>query len=93
MVFDEIDTGISGSAAQKVGLKLKEVSKYQQVICVTHSAQIAALADVHYLIEKHVSEGRTYTDVRPLDESQRIEELARIMGGEHITELMRQKQC
>lgn len=93
MVFDEIDTGISGSAAQKVGLKLKEVSKYQQVICVTHSAQIAALADVHYLIEKHVSEGRTYTDVHPLDESQRIEELARIMGGEHITELMRQNSA
>jgi len=88
LIFDEVDTGISGSAAQKVGLKLREVSGNRQVICVTHLAQIAALADTQYLIKKHVQEHKTYTDVIQLDYDGRKQELARIMGGAKITPLM-----
>ena len=87
LIFDEVDSGVSGSAAQKVGLKLREVSEDRQVICVTHLAQIAALADTQYLIEKHVRENRTFTDVSELDYEGRKRELARIMGGEKITDL------
>lgn len=90
LIFDEVDTGVSGSAAQKVGLKLREVSKNRQVICVTHLAQIAALADMHFLIHKKVRENRTFTQVDRLDRAGRREELARIMGGENITPLMLQ---
>ena len=86
LIFDEVDTGISGSAAEKVGLKLWEVSKQCQVLCVTHQAQIAALADHHYLIRKQVEQGRTFTEVVPLDHSGRVSELARIIGGVNITE-------
>ncbi len=86
LIFDEVDTGISGSAAEKVGLKLKEVSKDSQVLCVTHQAQIAALADFHYLIEKRVEQGRTFTVVNQLDREARIHELARIIGGVNITQ-------
>lgn len=86
LIFDEVDTGISGSAAQKVGLKLLEVSKSRQVICVTHQAQIAALADSHFLIEKNVSDGRTYTEIRLLDHEGRRSELARIIDGVNVTE-------
>lgn len=86
LIFDEVDTGISGSAAEKVGLKLKEVSKSSQVLCVTHQAQIAALADYHYLIRKQFDNGRTFTDVSQLDHEGRREELARIIGGVNITE-------
>lgn len=86
LIFDEVDTGISGSAAEKVGLKLKEVSKNCQVLCVTHQAQIAALADYHYLIRKQFEQGRTFTDVTPLDRDGRKNELARIIGGVNITE-------
>ena len=86
LIFDEVDTGISGSAAEKVGLKLREVSKESQVLCVTHQAQIAALADHHYLIRKQVEQGRTFTDVTPLDHSRRVQELARIIGGVNITQ-------
>ncbi len=86
LIFDEVDTGISGSAAEKVGLKLKEVSASRQVLCVTHQAQIAALADTHYLIKKQVEQGRTFTQVQPLDREGRISELARIIGGVNITE-------
>ena len=88
LIFDEIDTGVSGRAAGKVGLKLKEVSKNAQVICVTHLAQIAAMAAAHYLIHKQVADGRTYTNVRPLDFEGRQYEIARIMGGMNINELM-----
>ena len=87
MIFDEVDTGISGSASQKVGYKLKELSKTRQVICITHQAQIASLADEHFLIEKNVSNDRTFTTVSPLDMEQRKHELARIIGGVSITEL------
>ena len=86
LIFDEVDTGVSGSAAQKVGLKLKEVSKSRQVICVTHQAQIAALADSHFLIKKTVSDGRTFTDISLLDHSGRLSELARILDGVNVTD-------
>ncbi len=85
LIFDEIDTGVSGAAAQKIGLKLKEVSESRQVICVTHLAQIAALADSQYLIRKQVHDGRTYTDVEELDRIGRRQELARMIGGTNIT--------
>ena len=86
MIFDEIDTGISGFAAGKVGTQLKKVSSARQVICVTHLAQIAAMADEHLLIEKSVRNGRTYTKVNSLDYQQRISEIARIMSGTELTE-------
>ena len=88
LIFDEIDTGVSGRASRKIGLKLKSVSKDTQVICVTHSAQIASAADTHFLISKHVSDGRTFTDVKPLDFEGRKHELACIMGGLEISEAM-----
>jgi DNA repair protein RecN (Recombination protein N) len=86
LIFDEVDTGVSGSAAQKVGLKLKEVSESRQVICVTHQAQIAALADSHFLISKSVKDNRTYTDIKLLDYDGRLNELARILGGVEISD-------
>ncbi|MBE6824105.1 MAG: DNA repair protein RecN [Ruminococcaceae bacterium] len=85
MIFDEIDTGISGSAAQKVGMKLKEVSRERQVMCVTHQAQIAALADSHFLINKEFTNDKTYTQVKKLDTDGRVHELARIIDGVNIT--------
>lgn len=86
LIFDEIDTGVSGKASRKIGLKLKEVGKSTQVICVTHSAQIASVADNHLLIEKKYDEQSTFTSVRPLDYQGRRYELARIMGGLEITD-------
>lgn len=87
LIFDEVDTGISGRAAQKVGQKLHEVAQNRQILCVTHLAQIAAHGDHHLLIEKHVRNGKTFTDVRPLDFEGRKNELARIMSGADPTEL------
>ncbi len=87
LIFDEIDAGVSGRAAQKVAMKLKQVSKGRQVICVTHLAQIAALADSHMLISKSVNGGKTYTQVDVLNLDGRKRELARIIGGLNITEL------
>ena len=86
-IFDEIDTGISGEAANKVGLKLRGVSKNAQVICVTHLAQIAAMADNHLYIVKREEKGKTFTDVRALDHAARVREIARIIGGDDITPL------
>ncbi len=86
LIFDEIDTGISGRAADKVGLQLQRVADCRQVICVTHLAQIAAYAQNHLLIEKHVNDNRTYTSVTALDYDTRINEIARIMSGTDITE-------
>lgn len=90
LIFDEIDTGVSGRASQKIGLKLKSVSKDTQVICVTHSAQIASNADSHFLIEKEYTDSSTYTKVSPLDFEGRKNELARIMGGLEITDTLLQ---
>ena len=85
MIFDEIDTGVSGIAAQRVGEKLYCVSRGKQVMCVTHLPQIAAMADSHFVISKEERGGRTYTQVRPLDTEGRKHELARLHGGDHIT--------
>lgn len=87
LIFDEVDAGVSGRAAQKVGAKLRAVSRERQVICVTHLAQVAAFADEHLLIEKMVLDGRTFTEVMPLDRGGRVRELARITSGEPVTEL------
>ncbi len=87
LIFDEVDTGISGRAAQKVGLKLKEAAKHRQIICVTHLAQIAALADTHFLIEKIFDQEKTFTRVHSLDFEGRKREIARIIGTDQITEL------
>lgn len=88
LIFDEVDTGVSGKASRKIGLKLKSVSNSCQVICVTHSAQIASVADAHFLIEKQYDNDKTYTGVQPLDFEGRKRELARIMGGLEITDNM-----
>lgn len=89
-VYDEVDTGISGSTSRRIGLKLKEISRRGQVICVTHSAQIATLADTHFLITKSEADGRAKTSIRTLDFAERVEEAARILGGINITEAQRQ---
>ena len=90
MIFDEVDTGVSGKTSQKIGIKLKELGKTGcQVICVTHSAQIAALADAHLYISKHEVDGRVETSVKLLDEVGRIGELSRIIGGIEITDAIR----
>lgn len=86
LIFDEIDTGISGRAASKVAVQLRRVASLRQVICVTHLAQIAAAAEGHFLIEKSVSGGKTFTSVTLLDEASRINEIARIMSGTELTE-------
>ena len=88
LVFDEIDTGVSGSAAHKIAVKLKELSASHQVICVTHLAVIASFADTHLLISKSEKGGKTYTSLTKLDREQRAQELARIMGGAEVSELM-----
>lgn len=86
LIFDEVDTGVSGRAAQRVAEKLKSVAEHKQVLCVTHLPQLAALADTHLLIAKSERDGRTYTSVTPLDFEGRKRELARIIGGTNITE-------
>ena len=86
LIFDEVDTGVSGRAAQRVAEKLHQVSKSKQVLCVTHLPQLAALADTHLLIAKGERDGRTFTTVEPLDLEGRKAELARIIGGANITE-------
>lgn len=90
LIFDEVDTGISGAAANKVGQKLKQVSRNRQVLCITHLAQIAALADHQLLISKHVEGERTFTQVQELDFEGRKREVARIIGGEQVTDLQLQ---
>lgn len=86
LIFDEIDTGVSGKASRKIGLKLKEVGENAQVICVTHSAQIASAADSHFLIKKEYTDNAAFTQIMPLDFEGRKYELARIMGGLNVTE-------
>ncbi len=89
MIFDEIDTGVSGSAAEKIAISLAGVAEKRQVLCITHSAQVAAYADEHFLISKEVQAGKTYTHVKELDRDGRIEEIARIIGGVNVTQLQR----
>jgi DNA repair protein RecN (Recombination protein N) len=88
LIFDEIDTGVSGRAAQKIGIKLREISRSRQVLCVTHLSQIAVMADTQFMIEKHDENDRTVTQVHLLDFEGRVQEIARIMGGENPSELM-----
>lgn len=88
LIFDEIDTGVSGKAAQKIGMKLGEISEIRQVLCVTHLSQIAVMADNHLLIEKNIVNDRTSTTVKSLSFEERKYEIARIMGGDNISELM-----
>jgi len=90
LVFDEIDSGIGGRAAEAVGKKLKSLAKANQVLCVTHLPQIASFADHHYLIEKRTAGGRTRTSVRLLSEEERTEEIARMLSGAKLTETSRQ---
>lgn len=85
-VFDEVDTGISGKTARKIGIKLAEIAKGSQVLCITHSAQIASLATAHYKIAKHEEQNRAFTTVTPLDDSGRVAEVARILGGLSVTQ-------
>jgi DNA repair protein RecN (Recombination protein N) len=86
LVFDEIDTGISGIAAQIVGEKLSDIAKKKQIICITHLPQIAANADTHYRIEKNTSNDRTFTNIKKLDDAEMVDEIARLIAGSNITE-------
>ena len=88
LVFDEVDTGVSGRAAQKVAEKLAQVSRRKQVLCVTHLPQLAAMADIHFSVEKGEAGGRTYTKVVHLDRERRKAELARITGGAKVTDAL-----
>ena len=90
LVFDEIDIGIGGRAAEAVGQKLKTLSKAQQVVCITHLPQIAAFADQHFLIEKGENGGRTQTRVRRMKREERVEEIARMLSGAKLTETSRE---
>ena len=89
LVFDEVDTGVSGRAAQKVAEKMADVARRKQVLCVTHLPQIAAMADVHFMVEKGEEKGRTYTRVAWLERQDRVEELARLIGGATVTDVLR----
>ena len=89
LIFDEIDTGVSGHAAQQIGRKLSAIAKKKQTLCVTHLPQIAAMGDHHLLIAKSVRDGRSYTDVSPMDRSHRVDEIARLLSGEQISEAAR----
>ena len=85
-VFDEVDVGIGGRVAEAVGRKLKSLAASQQVLCVTHQPQIASLADKHFIVEKSVQGKRTTINVRELDDSQRVDEIARMLAGENVSE-------
>lgn len=89
VIYDEIDSGVSGKAAGRIGEVLRQSTQGHQILCITHTAQIAALADCHLLIQKNVSNERTYTEIHPLDENGRVEALARLISGDHVTELSR----
>ena len=89
LIFDEIDTGVSGHAAQQIAYKLSDIGRQKQTLCVTHLPQIAAMGDHHLRITKSVRDGRSYTDVTPLDRAQRIDELARLLSGEQISDAAR----
>ena len=87
VIYDEIDSGVSGKAASRIGEVLRQSVEGHQILCITHTAQIAALADCHLLIQKNITNERTYTEIHPLDENGRVEALARLISGDHVTEL------
>lgn len=87
VIYDEIDSGVSGKAASRIGEVLRQSAEGHQILCITHTAQIAALADCHLLIQKNITNERTYTEIHPLDENGRVEALAHLISGDHITEL------
>lgn len=89
VIYDEIDSGVSGKAASRIGEVLRQSAQGHQILCITHTAQIAALADCHLLIQKNVENDRTYTEIHPLDTEGRVEALARLISGDHVTELSR----
>ena len=89
VIYDEIDSGVSGKAASRIGEVLKQSAKDHQILCITHTAQIAALADCHLLIQKNITNERTYTEIHPLDTEGRVDALAHIISGDHVTELSR----
>ena len=89
VIYDEIDSGVSGKAAGRIGEVLRQSAQGHQILCITHTAQIAALADCHLLIQKNVSNERTYTEIHPLDQEGRVDALAHIISGDHVTELSR----
>ena len=89
VIYDEIDSGVSGKAASRIGEVLRQSAKGHQILCITHTAQIAALADCHLLIQKNIANERTYTEIHPLDEEGRVDALAHIISGDHVTELSR----
>jgi DNA repair protein RecN (Recombination protein N) len=90
LIFDEVDTGVSGRAAQKVAEKLRAVARHKQVLCVTHLPQIAAMAHTHFSVKKGERAGRTYTQVERLERSGREDELARLLGGANVTQTLRE---
>ena len=87
VIYDEIDSGVSGKAASRIGEVLRQSAEGHQILCITHTAQIAALADCHLLIQKNITNERTYTEIHPLDENGRVEALARLISGDHVAEL------
>ena len=87
VIYDEIDSGVSGKAASRIGEVLRQSAEGHQILCITHTSQIAALADCHLLIQKNITNERTYTEIHPLDENGRVEALARLISGDHVTEL------
>ena len=89
VIYDEIDSGVSGKAASRIGEVLRQSAEGHQILCITHTAQIAALADCHLLIQKNITNERTYTEIHPLDENGRVEALARLISGDHVTEIGR----
>ena len=89
VIYDEIDSGVSGKAAGRIGEVLRQSAEGHQILCITHTAQIAALADCHLLIQKNVANDRTYTEIHPLDEEGRVEALARLISGDHVTDISR----
>ena len=89
VIYDEIDSGVSGKAASRIGEVLRQSAEGHQILCITHTAQIAALADCHLLIQKNIANERTYTEIHPLDEDGRVDALAHLISGDHVTELSR----
>lgn len=90
IIFDEVDTGVSGRVAQAIGEKIYKVSEGSQVLCITHLPQVAAMADTHLFISKETKDGRTKTSVKPLEQDEKIKEIGRMIAGVEVTELTKQ---